>query len=361
MKVLIILLFALIHASDAFAQPIYSNMGRDGVMIYYEIVDSIDKTVAVTSCNRGLPAYHGRIDIPSLIRIGDADYRVVGIGAMAFAGCDSLTEVNIPSSVTDIGGGAFIGCRMLKSICLPHNLRVIRELTFCDCTGLTSVILPDSIYNIQQHAFGGCTAIDSLSLPDTLHSIGDFAFFGCRNLKHVDFQPTWLQHIGDMAFGGTRWYEERPDGLITIGTSVYDYKVDDTCLMMIDVSDLPQPVRMVVEENPFRHKYDKYLSPFKAVVLPDGITTIGSHAFFGCRNLCTIHIPVTVTRIEEYAFGRCHELTEIHVKWQTPLSINPDTYNGLKQTACTLFVPRGTAHLYRQAEGWKEFGQIVEE
>ena len=58
--------------------------------------------------------------------------------------------------------------------------------------------------------------------------------------------------------------------------------------------------------------YD-YRDRITSVSLPDGLTSIGSHAFLGCHALSTIGIPNTVTRIDEGAFRNCTGLTEFTV------------------------------------------------
>ena len=47
-------------------------------------------------------------------------------------------------------------------------------------------------------------------------------------------------------------------------------------------------------------------------MLQDGITSIGTHAFYKCSGLTSITIPDSVTEIEFYAFYGCSGLTEIH-------------------------------------------------
>lgn len=49
----------------------------------------------------------------------------------------------------------------------------------------------------------------------------------------------------------------------------------------------------------------------KAVVIHNGVTSIGSSAFYGCSSLTSVTIPDSVTSIEGYTFYSCSSLTDI--------------------------------------------------
>ena len=55
------------------------------------------------------------------------------IGASAFDGCTSLTNINIPNSVTTIGNQAFYGCSGLTSITIPNSVTTIGYFAFSGC------------------------------------------------------------------------------------------------------------------------------------------------------------------------------------------------------------------------------------
>ena len=56
--------------------------------------------------------------------------------------------------------------------------------------------------------------------------------------------------------------------------------------------------------------YSDYLI---TIILTDGVTTIGDHAFYNCRSLTSVTIPNSVTTIGDYAFYNCSSLTSVTI------------------------------------------------
>ena len=67
----------------------------------------------------------------------------------------------------------------------------------------------------------------------------------------------------------------------------------------------------------------------KSVVIENGVTTIGSHAFDGCSGLTSVTIPNSVTTISGYAFYNCTGLTSVTI----PESVTSIGYSAFAQ--CT--------------------------
>lgn len=103
-----------------------------------------------------------------------------------------------------------------------------------------------------------------------------------------------------------------------------------------------------------------YCTSLTNVNIPDGVGSIGSYAFFGC-NLNSISIPESVWGISDYAF-KVENLTSVYVHWGTPFVFSSRIREpfGENLSSCTLYVPKGTASLYSEAEIWKDFGRIEE-
>ena len=57
----------------------------------------------------------------------------------------------------------------------------------------------------------------------------------------------------------------------------------------------------------------KYRSSIQSVIITDGVTSIGSHAFYNCYSLTSITIPKSVTSIGESAFAVCFKLSSVTI------------------------------------------------
>ncbi len=55
----------------------------------------------------------------------------------------------------------------------------------------------------------------------------------------------------------------------------------------------------------------KHRSSIKNVLIENGVTSIGSYAFYGCFNMTSITFPISLTRIDSYAIHNATSLTDI--------------------------------------------------
>ena len=124
---------------------------------------------------------------------------VTNIGDSAFYCCKSLTKINISNGVTNIGDKAFYGCESLTNIKIPNNVTNIGNSTFYDCSSLTNINIPNSVTNIGFGAFYACESLTKINIPNSVTDIGNWAFKGCKNLPSK-IKSDIIQRFGEKVF-----------------------------------------------------------------------------------------------------------------------------------------------------------------
>ena len=96
------------------------------------------------------------------------------------------------------------------------------------------------------------------------------------------------------------------------------------------------------------------------VEIPVGVTRIGKYNFSYADNLRTLSIPSTVTSVDT-DFYEDDNLTTIYCYAQEPpVMSSSGFYSGTNVFNGVLYVPKGCSDKYWRADGWSEFGNIVE-
>ena len=124
---------------------------------------------------------------------------MTAIGPFVCFGCENLTSVTIPNSVTSIGKQGFQWSK-LTSLTIPNSLSRIEE-GFCNgCLSLETLTLGDNLKHIGQNAFVKCESLKSVTIPYGVTFIGFQAFNSCTNLGSVKIPA--VTEIDRTAFGG---------------------------------------------------------------------------------------------------------------------------------------------------------------
>ena len=125
--------------------------------------------------------------------------RVVSIDYGAFAGCGSLTSINIPEKVTSIGPDVFRSCGSLTSFYIPEGVTSIEGGAFIDCQSLVSVYIPEGVTSVGDSAFALCTPLTSICIPKSVTSMGYGVFRG-TSLIMISSLNTTAPTLGDGVF-----------------------------------------------------------------------------------------------------------------------------------------------------------------
>ncbi|MBQ9522120.1 MAG: leucine-rich repeat domain-containing protein [Oscillospiraceae bacterium] len=275
---------------------------------------------------------------------------ITRIGAYVFYGWgdykfSELSSVTIPDSVTSIGFAAFDDTA-LKRLDIPGSVKELETCSFCYINNLTEVTLAEGLCKIDARAFEGCGQLSSLTIPASVTEIGEDAFKLCPNLI-LTVSPdsyAWryalentLRHKvsgGNTVYiaGGTCganliWTLDENGGMTFIGsgamTDYAHFKDEDTEFWTTTAPWFPyhNQIKSVkipngvtrIGSNAFYGSNDHQFPALSAVTLPDSVTSIGAVAFCNCDALTGMDIPLSVKTIEKWAFNHCDKLSALTI------------------------------------------------
>lgn len=167
-----------------------------------------------------------------------------------------------------------------------------------------SYTVPASVTRLFYRSFDEVDALTSVTLPDGLKTIEDYVFYDCPNLVTLNL-PSSLESIGFSSLRG------------------------------IKVSSM---------------------------VVPENITELGYYSLAECPELTSVELPSTLTIMDFYVLSSDPKLKTVTCKAANPPAITAGqhVFENTPIASARLRVPAGSKALYQAAEGWKDFGTIVE-
>jgi len=176
------------------------------------------------------------------------------------------------------------------------------------------VVIEEGVTRLGAYTFCG-VALTSVSLPDSLLSIGAGVFMlgGVERLS-IPKNVTLIEE-GAFAVGWISAFQ--------VASENPAYRTKDGVLFSKDMSRLisypiasksaryrvPVSVKHI-ESNAFGHNLDSSLIRLEAVILPEGLISIGDEAFAFCQILTEFKLPKSVRHIGESAFS-CANVREL--------------------------------------------------
>lgn len=301
-----------------------------------------------------------KVNDPYLSKNYSVRQNTVSIADSAFYNCTKLTTLTLPDSLKIIGAGAFFGCENLTGVSIPNGVTKIPNSAFSGCKRLETVSLPESVTYIGASAFSGCSSYNlSIEIPDGVSFIGVDAFL---NTSYYSTSSNWengVLYLGDyliatkpnvvkgncdikdgtvlIAVNAFKNCAELgsvyiPDSVTYIGANPFfscgkltsievspsnsAYHSSGNCLIETGSKTLISGCKSsVIPDGGSVEKIAESAfssSGIAYVVIPDGVTEIGSNAFRSCMNLLFVTIPVSVKKINNNAFNSSNYVSEVY-------------------------------------------------
>jgi hypothetical protein len=244
----------------------------------------------------------------------------------AFADCEDLTSLTVPSNVTSMGSCMLAGCDSLESLTLPF-LGEFRDHGNGETSGSQTSIgsffesndaIPKSLKHItltggtriSWNAFAGCKGVTEITLPDTLTVICGEAFKNCTSLKSIVI-PDSVTFMESNIFSGCTSLMDLT--LPYLGSSLDSEIYDCNISYFFGSTPLSLKTVTITGGSFIGHNAFSNCSSLKTINLPSTITSVGESAFAQCSSLESIDIPNGVTEIRENAFYYCTKLESINL------------------------------------------------
>ncbi len=302
--------------------------------------------------------------------------------------CIPLRRIILPEGLVEIGEGAFCYAIKLEDINFPSSLRAIKKRCFSDCISLNvnPLVIPEGVEEIGYMAFVSCKSLTGkVILPTTLKKINGGAFFSTK-ITECNF-PDGLEEIGDAAFYATRLKE------VILPNSCQSFTGTDHFALNYELEKMRFPEGVTVIPNSFVDnciKLTEFIMPNSIEVIEDrafwqcgklqelklssNLKSIELEGLYYCKGLKTISFPSTLETLGAESCLYWKSIESIYCAAKIPPTcidseINPgstpfgdygDDFVNRTPQETPVYVPIGSADLYRNAWGWNYFTNFIE-
>lgn len=220
----------------------------------------------------------------------------------------AVVDLTIPSThngkpVTGIGMSAFEGCENLSSLTIPASITRMYLSSFTSCRKLTSVVFADTI-GWKNHSMLSSSGEGMLIQSELLADPAMAASI----LKQTAGPAMYMYNTSSTEGDYYPFFE------FELNTSGESYRIvklvggsSDNIGITLPNSYNGLPVT-VIGEKAFQN-----CSYLFSVTIPDSVKSIGKYAFSGCSGLEHVNISSSVRTIGTMAFSGCTSLSQIIV------------------------------------------------
>lgn len=280
----------------------------------------------------------------------------------AFSSCYSLKDIILPTELKEIGYSAFDKCSSIEKIEIPYGVTNLKRYAFSNCSNLAYIFIPDSVTEISSHAFDRCPMLKNITIPEKCRY--DSRFVKIDVVRRADYK---VEGSRTAVNGQTDSYFYGKDSNLTVINSYTPDLGKNTYLPTSnnqqenlktgtpeELSKVDASPKSMQEYMNHDYEYDfgafnvqngvliSYSGNASYLMMPLGVTEIGSAAFSFNEKLVAIKIPASVTKISMSAFQGCSKLAFVQFSVGIA-SINPYAFSLCDNLRHVVFLGNGNA------------------
>jgi len=263
----------------------------------------------------------------------------------------------------EFGYCLFDGCKKIEKVVLPNSLTTIGQCAFFNCTNLKTLVIGSKVTTIKPGLWGGCSKLTDVTINSANFHLTNGVLYNKDYTIIIAALQTW--NYGDLS--------------IRNGVKEIQYDAFSFCSNLTSLT-FPSSVT-TIGDTAFEY------TGISSVVFTSYISSIGSFAFSGCKNLKeldltpvkltsldygafmnsnieTVYMPKTLKELKQSVFSGT-PLKNIFVYTATPatmydLASSSPTFKNVDVSNCVVHVPQGKVNTYKTAAGWKDFYNITD-
>ena len=201
---------------------------------------------------------------------------------------------------------------------------------FNGCDGMTSIVLPDTVTTIDENAL----CFVGLTIYCKGESAGanwgnDWNGWGCPVVWDCDNNDTDENGYAYAVIGGIRYALK--DGEATVAVQPVNISGEITIPVSVTYNDENNTVSETYTVTGIADEAFRDCDKLTGVIVESAITEFGEDVFDGCENLTSITLPDSLTSIDRYTFWGCDNLSDITFngttgQWNAIAQANWDRY-----------------------------------
>ena len=293
--------------------------------------------------------YTGTLSAWCKISFGETSSNPICHRAKFYIGNQEVTDITIPSDITEVKNCTFYGCTSLTSVTIHNRVTSIGKNAFGECTNLVSISIGNRVTSIGNRAFFGCANLTSITIPNNITNIASATFENCSSLTSINI-PSSVTEIGDSVFENCSSLTSItiPDSVTSIGGSVFK-----SCSSLTSVT-IPNSVTNITSSTFYG------CSSLASITIPNGVTSIGGDAFRTCSSLTSVTIPNSVISIGDGVFWGCDSLKEVYCKPTIPPILGDKNAFYGNDSGRKIYVPAESVEEYKSANRWSSLASAIE-
>ena len=220
---------------------------------------------------------------------------VTKVGNSAFNGCSNLARLTLPNSITFIDEWSFSYCNITGDVKIGTDCATIKSYAFTKNDKMTGVYIYNKDCTIEKDAFPKGIVIYGIN--------GSTAEEYCKRYSKdytfVEVQPLPVETINDIPDNGNYKFGLNKDKTEIETYSRKNDAIDYSPKVVIPSTVDGVPVK-IIGNNLFKDK--AYAPTLQALIISEGIETVGDSAFANCARLKYVSLPKGLKKLDNFAF-----------------------------------------------------------